>query len=92
MQGREFSVVCYCAEWCDLCVDYRPGFFALAERFPRAAFAWVDIEDHPPEFEVENFPTILVTRGAETLFCGPQPPSHALLERLLRELQEMPPR
>ena len=55
MSSREFSVTCFCAEWCDLCVDYRPGFLALAARFPQAEFRWVDIEDEPPDFDVENF-------------------------------------
>ncbi len=86
VNAREFSVVCYCAEWCDLCVDYRPGFLALAGRFPRAGFGWVDIEDHPPDFEVDNFPFIEIRQGAATLFRGPQPPQLALLERLLREM------
>ena len=83
---REYTVACLCAEWCDLCVSYRPGFLAMAERFPQAEFRWVDIEEEEPEREVENFPTIHVMRGGETLFYGPQPPQHALLERLLAEL------
>jgi hypothetical protein len=41
---REYLVACLCAAWCDTCVAYRPGFLALAERFPRAEFRWVDIE------------------------------------------------
>jgi len=85
---RETSVTCYCAEWCDVCGAYRDGFLALASRFPQAEFRWVDIEDDPPEFDVENFPTIEVAREGRTLFCGPQPPSHGVLERLLRELLE----
>jgi thioredoxin 1 len=84
--NAEYQVACLCAAWCDTCEEYKPGFMALAGRFPQAAFRWVDIEDEPPDFDVENFPTILVKRGDETLFCGPQPPQHALLERLLREL------
>src|ERR687883_130194 len=58
-------VSCLCAEWCDTCVQYRPGFFALGERFPDAKFRWIDIEDQADEvgdLEVENFPTIRVTR------------------------------
>src|SRR5687768_10809627 len=27
----------------------RPGFLALAARFPQAEFRWVDIEEDPPE-------------------------------------------
>ena len=38
------------------------------------------------ELEVENFPTIRVTRGDEVLFHGTQLPIHAHLERLLTEL------
>jgi thiol-disulfide isomerase/thioredoxin len=86
-------VSCLCAEWCDTCVDYRPGFLALAEKFPGARFRWIDIEDQADEvgdLEVENFPTIRVTRAQggneEVLFHGTQLPIHAHLERLLEEL------
>jgi thiol-disulfide isomerase/thioredoxin len=83
---RAFTVACLCAEWCHVCTEYRPGFLALAERFPQAEFRWIDIEEEEPEQEVENFPTIMVRRGDKTLFYGSQPPAHALLERLLEEL------
>lgn len=87
----EVSVVvsCLCAEWCDTCVQYRPGFLALASKFPGAQFRWVDIEDQADEvgdLEVENFPTIRVTRDEEVLFHGTQLPIHSHLERLLTEL------
>jgi len=77
--NREFLVACLCAEWCDTCAAYRAGFLAMAERFPRAEFRWVDIE-------VENFPTILVKRGGETLFEGVMLPHHEHLQRLLEKL------
>jgi thioredoxin len=88
---REFLVACLCAEWCDTCVAYRPGFLALAERFPQASFRWIDIEEdeeHAAELEVENFPTILVKRGQEQLFYGVMLPHHEHLKRLLEELLE----
>jgi thiol-disulfide isomerase/thioredoxin len=87
--NREFLVACLCAAWCDTCTAYRPGFLAMAERFPRAEFRWVDIEDDAEaveDIEVENFPTILVRRGGETLFQGVLLPHHSHLERLLQEL------
>jgi hypothetical protein len=87
--NREFLVACLCAAWCDTCTAYRSGFLAMAERFPRAEFRWVDIEDDAEaveEIEVENFPTILVRRGGETLFRGVLLPHHSHLERLLQEL------
>lgn len=87
--NREYLVACLCAEWCDTCVAYRPGFLALAERFPRAEFRWVDIEDDAEaveDIDVENFPTILVRRGEQTLFHGVMPPHHEHLQRLLEKL------
>jgi thioredoxin 1 len=87
--NREYLVACLCAEWCDTCVAYRPGFLAMAERFPQAEFRWVDIEDDAEaveEIDVENFPTILVRRGEETLFHGVMLPHHEHLQRLLEKL------
>ena len=89
MTEAEYEVTCICAAWCDTCTEYRPGFDALAAQFPRARFRWLDTEDDAAEvgdLEIENFPTLLVKRGAERLFFGPQPPSHEVLLRLLREL------
>jgi thioredoxin 1 len=87
--NREYLVACLCAEWCDTCVAYRPGFLAMAERFPRAEFRWVDIEDDAEaveDIDVENFPTILIRRGEETLFHGVMLPHHEHLQRLLEKL------
>ena len=86
-------VSCLCAEWCDTCVAYRPGFLELAKKFPQAEFRWVDIEDQADEvgdLEVENFPTIRVTQkgkgGDDVVFHGTLLPMHSHLERLLQEL------
>jgi thiol-disulfide isomerase/thioredoxin len=87
-------VSCLCAEWCDTCVEYRPGFLALGEKFPGVEFRWLDIEDQADELgelaDVENFPTIRVTRNGEVLFHGVQLPIHSHLERLLQELLARP--
>ena len=88
MAAAEFTVTCLCAEWCDTCVEYRPGFLALAADFPQAQFRWVDIEDEGDEFEVENFPTLRVTRGDAVLFHGTMLPIHAHLRRLLETLMK----
>ena len=84
--NREFLVACLCAAWCDTCVAYRPGFEALAARFPRAEFRWVDVEEQEEDLEVENFPTIVVRKGNETLFNGVMLPHHEHLQRLLEKL------
>jgi len=86
---KEFRVACLCALWCDSCVEYRPGFEALAREFPQAEFVWLDTEDDAEEvgdLEVENFPTIQVKRGEEVLFYGVMLPKHEHLSRLLKEL------
>ena len=84
-------VTCLCALWCDTCEAYREGFFALAREFPRARFVWLDIEDDADEvgeLEVEDFPTVRITRGEAQLFYGPLPPQHEHLKRLIQALQE----
>ena len=86
---KEFAVRCLCAAWCDTCVAYRGGFLEMARRFPQAEFRWVDIEEDAQaleDIEVENFPTILVRRGGETLFQGVLLPHHSHLARLLEKL------
>jgi thioredoxin 1 len=87
---REFLVVCLCAEWCDICRDYRPGFLALAREFPDAGFFWVDIEDNAAwagDFEVEDFPTIAIQRNQWVLYYGTMLPHHSHLRRTLEEFR-----
>ena len=72
-------------------MEYRPGFLALGRDYPRARFRWIDIEDEADEvgeLEVENFPTIRITRGDEVLFHGPMEPHHAQLRRLLESFMK----
>jgi thiol-disulfide isomerase/thioredoxin len=84
--ASDLQVTCLCAEWCDVCREYRPAFLELAGRFPRVRFAWLDIEDQAEEvgdLEVEDFPTLRVTRGDEVLFHGAMLPQTGHLARLL---------
>ncbi|MEN3110116.1 thioredoxin family protein [Uliginosibacterium paludis] len=85
----EFLVACLCAAWCGTCREYAPGFEALKDRFPDAGFVWVDVEDESDiagDVDVENFPTVVIQRGHDVLFCGPMLPQARLLERLLETL------
>lgn len=82
----EFLVACLCAQWCGTCREYRAGFDALKARFPNLAFVWVDVEDEPDvveDLDVENFPTVVIQRRHDVLFCGPMLPQHHLLERMI---------
>ncbi|MCB1959011.1 MAG: thioredoxin family protein [Rhodocyclaceae bacterium] len=86
---REWLVACLCAEWCGTCRDYRPGFAALQAQFPQAAFLWIDIETHADwadDFDIEDFPTLLIQQGPATRFFGPMLPYHSHLTRSLQQL------
>ena len=81
-----FAVHCLCAEWCGTCREYRPGFQALAAQFPDVHFVWLDIEeraDDMGDLDVENFPTLLITRGEVVLFFGTMLPHLGHLQRTL---------
>lgn len=84
-------VACLCADWCNVCTDYRSRFeqvqAAVTADYPQARFVWIDIEDeadllHP--LDVENFPTLLITVGDVPRFFGPLMPQAQTLERLVR--------
>lgn len=81
-----FSVYCLCAEWCGTCREYLPGFHGLAAQFPSVRFRWLDIEDRADDLgdlDIENFPTLLITRGEIILFFGTMLPHLGHLQRTL---------
>ena len=83
-------VACLCAEWCGTCREFRAGFDALAARVPGAQFRWIDIEDEAAlveDFDVDDFPTVLIQRGATVLFYGSMPPQIGIVERQLAALR-----
>jgi thiol-disulfide isomerase/thioredoxin len=87
-------VVCLCAEWCGTCRDYRPVLERIAVAHPGLRFAWVDIEDHAEladDFDVETFPTLLVTGPGGTHFLGPLLPHAETLSRMLGALPAAQP-
>lgn len=84
-------VACLCAQWCNTCREYRPGFDALARQWPQARFVWVDVEDEEElvgDLDVETFPTLLVGDAGGLRFFSPMQPQPAQLDRLLRGLQD----
>lgn len=96
MDGKasDFLVACLCAAWCGTCRDYRPGFAELMARRPAVQSVWVDIEDESElagDVDVENFPTLIIQRGNDVLFCGPMLPELRLLDRLIDTLMSQSP-
>lgn len=83
---REFLVVCLCAAWCGTCREYEAGFKELEAQYPDVGFVWVDIEDENSrveDWDIENFPTLLIQRGESVLFFGPMLPHHRILHQTL---------
>ena len=87
---REFLVVCLCAAWCGTCREYEAGFRELEIQYPEVGFVWVDIEDENSgveDWDIENFPTLLVQRNELVLFFGPMLPQHSILKQTLGSFQ-----
>jgi thiol-disulfide isomerase/thioredoxin len=83
-------VACLCAEWCGTCREYRVMFETLAQTHPAACFVWIDVETHAEivdDFDVENFPTILIEDGVSTRFFGTVLPQPRIVERMLEEFE-----
>jgi thioredoxin 1 len=85
-----FSVICLCAEWCGTCRAYRSTFTQVGARFPGARFHWLDIEDQADQLgdiDIENFPTLLISRGNAILYFGVMLPPPEHLARILDNFQ-----
>jgi len=83
---REFLVVCLCAAWCGTCRQYEEGFRELERRYPEMGFIWVDIEDENSgveDWDIENFPTLLIQRDELVLFLGPLLPHLGILRQMI---------
>ncbi len=78
---------CLCAAWCDTCNTYQAKFAELANLHPDQYFVWIDIEDRADlvgDLDIDNFPTLLIQRGATVCFFGTVLPDTKLADRLLQ--------
>ncbi|MBC7918459.1 MAG: thioredoxin family protein [Rhodoferax sp.] len=85
------TVVCLCAQWCGTCREYEAVFAQLRAEFTQVKFVWVDVEDESElvdPVEVEDFPTLLMARGAQPLFFGSVMPHLETLRRLIQNQLE----
>ncbi len=86
MKDDVWVVACLCAAWCDVCTSYRSGFDELAAQHQDKLFIWIDIEDRADlvgDFDVENFPTLLIQRGDDVMFYGTTMPDPRIANRLI---------
>ncbi|MCB8747317.1 thioredoxin family protein [Rhodoferax sp. U2-2l] len=90
-------VVCLCAQWCNVCEQYRRNFAqvqaSVQADHPTVRFLWLDIEDEAEvldPLDVENFPTVLLAVGDTPRFFGTITPQPQTLERLVRNALQDP--
>lgn len=86
LAANEWMIACLCAAWCGSCRDYEIAFTQLAARHPQTRFVWIDIEDEADvvgDFDVDDFPTLLIQHGTTVTFFGAIEPDIRQAERIL---------
>lgn len=86
LSDGNWVIACLCAAWCDVCRQYQASFQELAARHPDKHFIWIDIEDEADvvgDFDVDNFPTLLIQRANTVAFFGTVLPDAGQANRLL---------
>lgn len=81
-----WCVACLCAAWCNTCADFRSAFNALASRHSDKLMLWIDIENEAEvagDFDIDNFPTLLIQRGSRVSFLGAIEPNATIAHRLI---------
>ncbi len=89
--SADLLVACLCADWCGTCRDYLATFEPMQAQFPEVRFVWIDVENEAglvDPIEVENFPTLLITRRGQAMFFGTITPHLETLQRLIRRQLE----
>jgi len=95
MDSPPLHLICLCAAWCGTCRDYVAVMDALRAEFPALRFSWVDVEDQADlvdPVDINDFPTLLITRNGQPVFFGILRPQADALRRLIQsQLDDMPP-
>ena len=87
LSKHDTIVACLCAAWCDVCTAYQAKFEAFAEHHPEYLLLWIDIEDQATlvgDFNVDNFPTLLIQQYGIVTFYGTMQPDTGQLKRILQ--------
>ncbi|MDE1929867.1 MAG: thioredoxin family protein, partial [Burkholderiales bacterium] len=90
-------IACLCAAWCRTCESYGRVFesvlAALRVEHPGLRMRWIDIEDEAElvgDYDVETFPTLVVTDARGVLFAGALTPQPQTLRRVLDAALALP--
>jgi thiol-disulfide isomerase/thioredoxin len=94
MDTPALHVICLCAAWCGTCRDYAAVMNTLRAEFPTLHFSWVDVEDQADmvdPVDINDFPTLLITRDQQPVFFGILRPQADALRRLIQtQLDDLP--
>jgi len=94
MDTPALHVICLCAAWCGTCRDYAAVMNTLRAEFPTLRFSWVDVEDQADmvdPVDINDFPTLLITRDQQPVFFGILRPQADALRRLIQtQLDDLP--
>lgn len=85
--NNTWIIACFCAEWCSTCRIYANHFKILANYHFEYYFTWIDIENQNnllDDFDINNFPTLLIQRGTTVSFFGVIEPHIELTKKLLK--------
>jgi thioredoxin 1 len=86
---RALTAVCLCAAWYPVCAAYVPVFASRAGS--DWSVEWIDIEDESDligDYEVEQFPTLLVFDAERIYFASPLRPDASTLGRVLASCEQ----
>jgi hypothetical protein len=86
LKSDSWIIACLCAGWCNVCGDFRAEFESWADLHPDKFFVWIDIEDQADivgDFDVEDFPAMLIQFGDIVAFLGTIEPDRRQAERIL---------
>jgi len=86
--SADYTVTCLCAEWCDTCVEYRPGFSRSRRAFrePASAGSTSRNSDEAGDLEWRTSRPSASRAATKCSFHGTLLPMHEHLKRLLEKL------
>ena len=85
----DWTVICFCADWCGTCREYKGILKSISVEYQNVRFGWLDIEDDAgilDGLDIENFPTLMIANDQRVHFFGPLQPHAYNLNQLLARL------
>lgn len=88
----DLVVIDFTADWCEPCQAFSESFEKLAQEFPEAVFAQVNVGEQPglaEEFNVRSVPTIMILRHQLAVFMQAGVIAEGELRRLVQDAKAL---